>query len=349
MNKLLSIVIPVYKVEEYIDKCISSLIVPNKNHLQLLDIIVINDGTPDNSAILAKGYEKNYPGVVRVIDQENRGHGGAWNHGTELAEGRYLFYLDSDDWFDTAEFEKLIKYLQNCDTDMVVLDKMNYYAENDSYTTIERKSMIPEKIYSTDTFDWLSCGEGANITYSHNTVYRTAMMQKYMPLFCEKVMYDDVSLQLIPIIIAKDFVYVKYNVYRYYIGRPGQSFDPKVRAAKASEHVGKVLQFVMNWNKKYRNVAPLGTTRRAWADELYSSFGYHHYYELAEFPFEIAKPRLQEWDDFIRKEFPDIKTSHVMNVYRALPFSLFYAWFKVYHLIKRASRFISRKIKQKYV
>ena len=97
MEKLLSIVIPVYKVEKYIDKCISSLIVPDEKQLQLLDIVVINDGTPDNSAILAKAYEKQYPGIVRVIDQENRGHGGAWNHGTELAVGKYLFYLDSDD------------------------------------------------------------------------------------------------------------------------------------------------------------------------------------------------------------------------------------------------------------
>lgn len=348
MNKLLSIVIPVYNVEKYINKCLSSLLV-SEHLLELLDVVIINDGTPDNSAIIAKEYEEKYPNVFRVIDQENRGHGGAWNHGTELSKGKYLFYLDSDDWFDTKEFEKLLMYLQNCDTDMVVLDKMNYYAENDSYVTIEHQSMVSEKIYSTDTFDWIGCGEGASITYAHNTIYRTVIMQKYMPLFCENVMYDDVSLQLIPIVIAKDFVYVKYNVYRYYIGRPGQSFDPKVRAAKACEHVGKVLKFVMNWNKKYRNVAPLGTTRRAWADDLYSSFGCHHYYELAEFPYEIAKPRLQEWDEFIRKEFPDIKINYVTKVYRVLPFPFFYAWFKVFRLIKRAFRFIVRKIKQKHV
>ena len=348
MNKLLSLVIPVYNVEKYINKCLSSLLV-SEHLLELLDVVIINDDTPDNSAIMAKEYEEKYPNVFRVIDQENRGHGGAWNHGTELAKGKYLFYLDSDDWFDTKEFEKLLMYLQNCDTDMVVLDKINYYAENDSYVTIEHQSMVSEKIYSTDTFDWIGCGEGASITYAHNTIYRTVIMQKYMPLFCEKVMYDDVSLQLIPIVIAKDFVYVKYNVYRYYIGRPGQSFDPKVRAAKASEHVGKVLKFVMNWNKKYRDVAPSGTTRRAWADDLYSSFGYHHYYEVAEFPSEIAKPRLQEWDEFIRQEFPDIKTSKVMKMYRTLPFPIFYIWFKIFHLVKRVSRLIIRKIKQKYV
>ena len=85
MQKLLSIVIPVYKVEDYIRKCIESLIVPDKKQLELLDIVIINDGTPDNSAVIAKEYEAKYPSIIRVIDQENRGHGGAWNHGTELA------------------------------------------------------------------------------------------------------------------------------------------------------------------------------------------------------------------------------------------------------------------------
>lgn len=345
MKKLLSIVIPVYKVEQYICRCLDSLQVSSKL-LELLDVVVINDGTPDNSAVIAKKYEAKYPTIFRVIDQENRGHGGAWNHGTELAQGKYLFYLDSDDWFDTEEFSKLILFLQSCDTDMIVLDKKNYYAETDKYVSIEYKSMVPNVVYNTDTFDWLGCGEGSNITYAHNTVYRTSLMQKYMPLFCEHVMYDDVSLQLIPIVIANDFVYVKYNVYRYYIGRPGQSFDPKVRAAKASEHVGKVLQFVMRWNKNNRNIAPIGTTRRAWADDLYSSFGFHHYYELAEFPYKIAKLRMHEWDEFIQEEFPDITTSKVMKMYRELPFPLFYAWFQFFHFVQRIYRFINRKLKK---
>lgn len=151
MNKLLSIVIPVYKVEKFIDKCISSLIVPDGKQLQLLDIVVINDGTPDNSAVLAKEYEKKYPEIIRVIDQENRGHGGAWNHGTEQAVGKYLFYLDSDDWFETSELSKLITYLGHCDTDMIFLDSRKYYAEADRFEeTNHHVELIPDKIYDAD-------------------------------------------------------------------------------------------------------------------------------------------------------------------------------------------------------
>ena len=346
MEKLLSIVLPVYKVEKFIDKCISSLLVPDKQQLQLLDIVVINDGTPDNSAILAKAYEKRYPGIVRVIDQGNRGHGGAWNHGTELAVGKYLFYLDSDDWFDTDQLSKLITYLGKVDVDMVMLDGQNYHAATDTYEEKKKHwELTPEHHYDADTFDWLGTGHGYDMTYAHDTVYRTSMMQAYLPLFCEHVMYDDVSLQAIPIAIAKDFIYTKLNVYRYYIGRPGQSFDPKVRAVRAADDVTKVLKFLLDWVRRNRHVVPKGGTRDAYTEENYQSMGYWHYYELSLYDAATAKPRLAAWDKFLKENYPEIKPSHIVRMYHLLPFPLYYAWCKCYYLYQRVLRFLKRKRK----
>lgn len=347
MSKLLSIVIPVYKVEKFIDKCISSLIVPNKEQLQLLDIVVINDGTPDNSAVLAKVYEEKYPGIVRVIDQENRGHGGAWNHGTELAVGKYLFYLDSDDWFDTEDLSKLIDYLSNIDVDMVLLNSQCYYAETNTYKPTNRHiELEPDKTYDADKFDWLATGHGYNMTYAHDTVYRTAMMQKYMPLFCEKVMYDDVSLQAIPIAVAENFVYTKLDVYRYYIGRPGQSFDPKVRAVRAADDVTKVLAFLLDWVRRNKHVVPSGGTREAYTEENFQSMGTWHYRELAEFPLDIAKPRLKSWDEFLTIHFPEIMPDNFVRCYRMLPTCLFIAIVRINKFYQKCIRFIKRKLKK---
>jgi glycosyltransferase involved in cell wall biosynthesis len=348
MEKLLSIVIPVYKVEKYIEKCISSLLVPDNQQLQLLDIVVINDGTPDNSAIFAKAYEKQYPGIVRVIDQENRGHGGAWNHGTELAVGKYLFYLDSDDWFETSEFSRLIDFLKTCETDMVMLDSQKYYAETDRYEDTNRHiELEPEIVYDADTFDWLGTGHGYDMTYAHDCVYRTAMMQAYLPLFCEHVMYDDVSLQGIPIAIAKDFIYTKLNVYRYYIGRPGQSFDPKVRAFRAADDVTKVLKFLLDWTRRNHHVVPKGGTREAYTEENYQSMGYWHYYELSLFDAATAKPRLEAWDKFLKENYPEIKPNHIVRMYHFLPFFLYFSWFKCYFFTQRVIRYTKRKLKRK--
>ena len=343
MQKLLTIIVPVYNVEPYINKCLDSLLVPDEQ-LQLLDVVVINDGTPDNSAVMAKEYEKRYPGIFRIIDQENRGHGGVWNHGTELAVGKYLFYLDSDDWFDTEQFSKLIDYLVHCDTDMVLLDRKKYYAQEDRYEDVVLVNMEPDRVYDANTYDWLGSGNGSNITYAHNTVYRTSMMQKYLPLFCEHVMYDDVSLQVIPIAIAESFVYTKLNVYRYYIGRAGQSFDPKVRA-KHSNHITLVLQFVLAWMKKYRDIVPQGTTRREWFDDLWWSFGLYHYEELSILPYDMAKSRLKEWDKYMSIEFPDIKVSGWLKDYRNLPFSMYMLKFRTIRQFKRLKKYIKRLTK----
>lgn len=349
MTKLLSIVIPVYKVEEYIDKCISSLIVPEEKQLQLLDIVVINDGTPDNSAVLAKEYEKKYPSIVRVIDQENRGHGGAWNHGTELAVGKYLFYLDSDDWFETSELSKLITYLGKVDVDMVLLDSQKYYAETNTYTYTNRHvELEPEKIYTSDTFDWLATGHGYDMTYAHDTVYRTSMLQKYMPLFCEKVMYDDVSLQAIPIAIAENFIYTHLDIYRYYIGRPGQSFDPKVRAVRAADDVTKVLKFLLDWVRRNRQAVPKGGTREAYTEENFQSMGTWHYHELSLFDAVTAQPRLAAWDEFLKENYPEIKPNGLVRMYRALPFSIYYFLFKLRSFNMRLQRWLKRQIKRPY-
>lgn len=346
MNKLLSIVIPVYKVEKFINKCLDSLIVPEEQ-MTLLDIVVINDGTPDNSAIMAKEYEKKYPGIVRVIDQENRGHGGAWNHGTELAVGKYLFYLDSDDWFETSELSKLITYLDNVDVDMVLLDSKIYYAATDKYAPTNRHiELEPEKIYNTDTFDWLATGHGYNMTYAHDTVYRTAMMQKYMPLFCEKVMYDDVSLQAIPIAIAETFVYTHLDIYRYYIGRPGQSFDPKVRAVRATDDVTKVLKFLLDWVRRNRNAVPKGGTREAYTEENFQSMGTWHYHELSLFDKATAQPRLAAWDAFLQENYPEIRPNRLVRQYRALPFNLYFALFKLENFNMRLCRWLKRQLKR---
>lgn len=112
MNKLLSVVIPVYKVEKYIRQCLGSLILPDEALMDKMEVLVVNDGTPDRSAIIAKEYEAKYPDVFHVIDKENGGHGSAFNVGLAQASGKYLRFLDSDDWFDTKNLAKLLNVLK---------------------------------------------------------------------------------------------------------------------------------------------------------------------------------------------------------------------------------------------
>ena len=105
--KLLSIAIPCYNSEAYMEKCIESLLKGGEE----VEILVVNDGSSDNTAAIADEYEKKYPDICRAIHQENKGHGGAVNTGIKNAKGIYLKVVDSDDWVNEEAYAKILHTL----------------------------------------------------------------------------------------------------------------------------------------------------------------------------------------------------------------------------------------------
>src|SRR5574344_1213565 len=116
MNKILTIIIPTYNMEKYLRRCLDSLIIDEEGMKQL-EVLVINDGSKDSSSQIAHEYQDKYPDMFRVIDKENGGHGSCCNVGLREAKGKYIRFLDSDDWFDQKNFPKFIELLQALDVD----------------------------------------------------------------------------------------------------------------------------------------------------------------------------------------------------------------------------------------
>lgn len=112
---LISVIIPVYGVEKYIAQCLESII--NQTYKNL-EIIIINDGTKDRSAEIAKEYAAK-DSRIKVYDFENGGLSVARNRGLEIATGDYISYIDSDDWLDTKMYETLLDAAMKNDADMV--------------------------------------------------------------------------------------------------------------------------------------------------------------------------------------------------------------------------------------
>ena len=100
MEKQISIIIPVYNGEQFIDKCLSSVVAQVAIDLEVIDVIVINDGSTDGSLGIMREYEANYPGIVRVIDQANQGAANTRNNGVKLAAGKHLMFVDQDDFIN---------------------------------------------------------------------------------------------------------------------------------------------------------------------------------------------------------------------------------------------------------
>lgn len=106
--KLLSIAIPCYNSEAYMEKCIESLLVGGED----VEILVVDDGSSDRTAEIADAYAAKYPTIVKAIHQENSGHGGAVNAGIRNAGGLYFKVVDSDDWVNKEAYEKILKTLE---------------------------------------------------------------------------------------------------------------------------------------------------------------------------------------------------------------------------------------------
>ncbi|MCM1264351.1 MAG: glycosyltransferase [Butyrivibrio sp.] len=123
-NELISVVVPVYNIEKYLDKCIESL--KNQTYKNL-EIILVDDGATDNSGRIcdlhARGDDR-----IFVLHQKNGGRAAARNAGMERATGEYLMFVDGDDWIDTDCIEEAYKFFEN-DTEMVVFRERSIYAD----------------------------------------------------------------------------------------------------------------------------------------------------------------------------------------------------------------------------
>ena len=103
MKKKLSIIVPIYNVEKYLEKCLESIYKLNIDK----EIILVNDESPDNSFLIIEKYKFLYPDETLVINQKNKGLSGARNSGLEIATGEYIYFIDSDDFIDVLKFEEL--------------------------------------------------------------------------------------------------------------------------------------------------------------------------------------------------------------------------------------------------
>ena len=325
MDKLLTVVVPVYKVEKYIDKCLGSLVIPEKL-MDLLEVIVVNDGTPDNSAIMAKEFEKKYPQTFTVIDKENGGHGSAWNRGLKEATGKYISFLDSDDWYDNSNFASLIEFLQNTDVDLVFTDINRCFV--DGPTNRECFNITPNTVYDAETFDWFGLGQSTLDANFWHCVYKTSMLQPEYPLFLEKQFYDDGILLILPVAKAKDLIYFDKVIYNYLIGRVGQTTSQET-VLKHFEDRKKLVYQLVDFQKKHSNVSEL---KRKKIDSVVSWRVQRNFELFSWLPYSQAKKEVKAWYSYMRKELPQLKLSNHVKLYKALPF---WAYWLIVNIEKR--------------
>lgn len=180
---LLSIIVPVYNTEKYLRECLDSII---RQTCDSIEIILINDGSTDGSGMIMQEYKQKYPDLIRVINQENHGIGYTRNKGIELANGKYITFIDSDDTIENDYCERMCEKAEAESLDMVVCDFYEVDEKSHEKKCIDllhfEKTDIkhaPELIFEINSSPW-------------NKVYRTELVKESGVRFPEELKYEDV-------------------------------------------------------------------------------------------------------------------------------------------------------------
>ena len=139
--KYISFVVPCYNSEDYMEKCIDSLLVGKDD----VEIIIVDDGSSDKTGKIADSYQKKYPSIVKAIHQENGGHGAGINTGLKHAKGKYFKVVDSDDWVDEHAYLELLKNIKNIDSDLIIMNYVYSYVDGRRDQTINLSNVFKDR------------------------------------------------------------------------------------------------------------------------------------------------------------------------------------------------------------
>ena len=327
MQKLLTVVVPVYRVEAYINKCLDSLLV-SPGLLEKLEVILVNDGTPDHSAEMSREYVKRYPEAFRQIDKKNGGHGSAWNVGVREATGRYLRFLDSDDWF--TNLDRLLSDLETCEEDVIFHPYNRCYASGNRIVPVGT-AVPPGAPVPLSSGMWGRLSDGFSCCNFWSTTYKTSILRPLDPLFAEKVMFDDYILTWAPLVYGRTCRAFDYPVYNYLLGRPGQSMDLAAKRKGARSYAKCFDQFeAVRARIPADSVPPdlLAAIDASIAD--YARFVFPF---MKSLPFQDSRARMTHlWSHYV-KDAP--KKYKMEKRFGSLPFSLFYLLECFRSLLKR--------------
>ena len=245
MDKLLTIIIPSYNVERYLDTVLKTYILPDL--FPMLEVLIVNDGSTDRTAEIAETYCEQYPECFRLITKENGGHGSTINTGIQRASGKYIRVIDGDDWVDTQCLGRFLEKLQTLDADVVI----SPYNEVNDEGTILNNRPLPPGVTENKT---LRAEEQITVFRTlyamHANTFKADILRRIPPI-SEHCFYVDQEYIFFPMKEIKTVAFINECVYQYRLGTQGQSVslnNLKKNRAQHAHVILRVLDEIRTWN-----------------------------------------------------------------------------------------------------
>lgn len=232
-----SVIIPVYNAEKYLRKCLNSL---EKQSYQGYEVILVNDGSTDNSQNIIDEYVEKYPKKYRSFIKENGGQSSARNLALPYVEGEYTTFLDSDDYYDEKYLEILYNTAKSHNSDMVISGQKKVDEEGKVYLSID---------YEVDKYPHTVL---RRLNFS-GKIYKTSYMRKHNMKFAVGKTYEDNPFNLIMIFLAKNLVLLPYSGY-YQVGHPGSTTTKKIQEEKLPfKEIEDAISYILAHRKDINN------------------------------------------------------------------------------------------------
>lgn len=237
-------------MEEYLSRCIDSLVKSNK--VADLEVVIVNDGSKDRSLEIAKSYQSSYPGSIIIIDKPNGNYGSTINAALPIITGKYVKILDADDWFDTDALNLFIERLSLTECDLILTPyTRDYVGEKKQIVTIG--GLQEAKTYDFESF--MSSAKIKNGLRMHSVAYKREVVTDNNYSQTEGISYTDNEWIFYPLFHVKRAEWVDLNLYQHFIGRSEQTTAPKVRVKNFWQELAITTKMVRSYND-YASQAP---------------------------------------------------------------------------------------------
>ncbi len=292
MQKKVSIIVPVYGVEDYLERCLDSLV---NQTLQDIEILVINDGSPDNSQEIIDRYVAQYPDLVKGYIKENGGLSDARNYGIPYATGEYVAFVDSDDYVDITMYEKLYNKAKEEDSEVVVC---GYFKVNDANKTMHSAQIGNMENYNQSIKECPEILE-INAPYAWNKLVKRELLERTGILFPKGYIFEDICTMYPLLACAKKVSKVNEELYYYIVEREGSI------TAAFNKSKTLIIRSIKLLNQRFKDLGLFDECR----DSLLTINLRHIYFRFAEFEkYKDRKHQLKLVDesfDLLDEFFPD--------------------------------------------
>lgn len=250
MEKILTVVIPSYNVEKYIDKCLKSFV--NINCMRDIEVLVVNDGSTDKTAEIAKKFADEYPSSFVLLNKENGGHGSTINYAIPRARGKYFKVVDGDDWVDTQKLPEFVSMLKKVDSDMISND-FNLI-EDETWKLRERRKAVKNSYYYDKEWGFAEAVTEPEITI-HSLTVKTEILKNNPIKLDEHCFYEDQEYILYPVPYCTTITFSSIPLYQYRVGRAGQSIDVNVMIRRQKQHM-RVIESLLAYSDIHADNLP---------------------------------------------------------------------------------------------